>query len=61
MHKEEKLLKQISTLERKVKIYEQALLIYGNPENYGDRGEFWKIVIDGGKIARKALEEGEHG
>lgn len=47
----------ILDLEEAIKIYEKALQYYGNPANYGDRGEYWKIVIDEGKTARKALKE----
>lgn len=54
--------REIEVLEKRLEIYEKALRIYGNPENYGDGGEFWHIVIDGGKIARKAIEEAKkHG
>lgn len=55
-----KLIGKISTLEKKVKIYERVLHFYGNPKNYGDRGEYWIIVVDGGKKARNALEEAKN-
>lgn len=47
----------ILDLEEMIKIYERALQYYGDPANYGDRGEYWKIVIDAGKTARRALKE----
>lgn len=47
-------------LQDKIKILEQALQYYGNIEHYGDRGEYWKIVIDEGATARKALEDAKN-
>lgn len=44
-------------MKEKIKILERALQYYGNPANYGDRGEYWTIVIDAGKTARRALKE----
>lgn len=46
----------ILDLEEKTRILERALQFYGNPKHY-ERGEYWTVVIDGGKAARKAIEE----
>lgn len=49
---------EVDRLKDQQEIYKKALHFYGNPNHYGDRGEFWRIVIDEGKTARKALESG---
>lgn len=36
----------------------QALKFYADKKNY-ERDAFWKIVVDGGKIARRELGEDE--
>lgn len=48
---------EVDALKEKIWILERALRFYGNAAHYGDRGEYWAIVIDGGKTARKAIKE----
>ncbi len=46
----------ILDLEERIKTLERALQFYGNPKHY-ERGEYWTVVIDGGRTARKAIKE----
>lgn len=48
---------EVDALQEKIRILERALRFYGNVAHYGDRGEYWTIVIDEGKTARKAIKE----
>jgi len=48
--------KLINKLQNENKRYRKALQFYADKENYGERGEYWTIVNDEGKTARKALK-----
>lgn len=44
------------SLKDEIDSYKKILSFYGNKDNYGDRGEYWKIVNDEGERARKILK-----
>lgn len=51
-----KLAKKIDQLQTENLRYRQALMFYADEENYkGEHGKFWRVVVEGGKRARKAL------
>lgn len=52
----EELVEEIKLLKEENERYKNALQFYGDKSKYGDRGEYWQIVIDGGETARKALK-----
>ena len=51
-----KVLRQLDKVKAQNKRYREALEFYGDKKNYED-ANYWKIVNDGGEMARKELEK----
>lgn len=51
----EELIDALQYQQKEIIRLSNALRFYANKKNYGDRGEYWEIVNDEGRIARKAL------
>lgn len=50
---------QVEELERQNRILREGLQFYADPSKYGDRGEYWGIVIDSGETAREHLRRAD--
>jgi len=52
----ERLRRKIDRLKEKNKVCIRALEFYADESKYNERGDYWQIVNDEGRTARKAIE-----